>query len=228
MENHSPSRPGRHFLQSVGVWEVVSDVQGQHFCLQSGAWHFVFCLPWLIWSLGQFFGENSMVYRHHFRFQIPPSDLYSGMHESTWTRKVTATLPICVTGDSYWSQLINGPHSDYSPHIPQICSLLKSLQILSKWNQNPILWSKPSRYLLCIFPFKTPQRMQKSPFAEALQESMSKIAELCTHRHRHACSHTHGVGNQRISSGTYLRDHRERLAREDMEIRSDQDVGMLQ
>lgn len=57
---------------------------------------------------------------------------------------------------------------------------------------------------------------------------MSKITELCTHRHRHACSHTHGVENQRISSDTYLREHRERLAREDMEIRSDQDVGMLQ
>ena len=55
---------------------------------------------------------------------------------------------------------------------------------------------------------------------------MSKITELCTHRHRHACSHTHGVENQRISSDTYLREHRERLAREDMEIRSDQDVGI--
>lgn len=29
-------------------------------------------------------------------------------------------------------------------------------------------------------------------------------------------------------SDTYLREHRERLAREDMEIRSDQGVGMLQ
>lgn len=28
-------------------------------------------------------------------------------------------------------------------------------------------------------------------FAEALQESISKITELCTHKHRHACSHTY-------------------------------------
>lgn len=32
-------------------------------------------------------------------FQILPSDLHNDMYESTWAGEVTATLPICVTGD---------------------------------------------------------------------------------------------------------------------------------
>lgn len=32
-------------------------------------------------------------------FQILPSDLHNDMYESAWTGEVTATLPICVTGD---------------------------------------------------------------------------------------------------------------------------------
>lgn len=56
-------------------------------------------------------------------------------------------------------------------------------------------WPAQPRNLFCIFPLKTSLKMKKkkrSPFfAEALQESISKITELCTHKHRHACSHTY-------------------------------------
>lgn len=129
---------------------------------------------------------------------------------------------LCNRYPFYWSRQSMVHTVTTVLHIPQTCSPLKSLCkycLFSKWNQNPILWPNPPRYPLCIFPLKMPLRIQKSPFAEALQESMSKITELCTHRH--LCSHTHGVGNQNI---LYLRECRERLARDHMAIRSDQDV----
>lgn len=59
-------------------------------------------------------------------------------------------------------------------------------------------WPTQQRNLFCTFPLKTSLKMQKKSlflfFAEALQESVSKITGLCTHKHRDVCSHTHGVG----------------------------------
>lgn len=57
-------------------------------------------------------------------------------------------------------------------------------------------WPTQPRNLFCIFPLKTPLKMKKKKgplcfFAEALQESISKTTKLCTHKHRHACSHTY-------------------------------------
>lgn len=93
------------------------------------------------------------------RLQIYPSDSHNDRDGSTWTGEVTATLPayLCNSYPFYWSRQSMAHTVTPVLHIPQTCSLLKSLCkycLLSKWNQNPILWLNPPRYPLCIFPLK--------------------------------------------------------------------------
>lgn len=93
------------------------------------------------------------------RLPIYPSDSHNDRDGSTWTGEVTATLPayLCNSYPFYWSRQSMAHTVTTVLHIPQTCSLLKSLCkycLLSKWNQNPILWPNPPRYPLCIFPLK--------------------------------------------------------------------------
>jgi hypothetical protein len=82
-----------------------------------------------------------------------------------------------------------------------------------------------------MFPLKTPLRMQKKKKKKRKEKrsttaSTSKITELSTHKQTHMLAHTQSW-DKRILSDTSLGEHRKELSREEMELSSVKDVGML-
>lgn len=131
------------------------------------------------------------------RLQIYPSDSHNGRDGSTWTGEVTATLPayLCNSYPFYWSRQSMAHTVTTVLHIPQTCSLLKSLCkycLLSKWNQNPILWPNPPRYPLCIFPLKknATEDSKKVPLQKHYKKACLKSQKYAhTDTDTRACTH---------------------------------------
>lgn len=73
-----------------------------------------------------------------------------------------------------------------------------------------------------------PPRMQTSPFAEALQESMSKITELGTQTQTRVLAHTWNWESKNLVRYIFEGAQGKAGKRRYGEIRSAQDVGMLQ
>lgn len=155
---------------------------------------------------------------------LPPFSLQNGVCE--FICMGVGGWPPCVllfvTGPFYWSQLT----------VQTIITELRSSTILraglsrshsvnhvdqfgtkSECNDLPNLE-------ICIFPLKTLSKMQKKSlfccfvFAEALQESMSKITEICTYRQTRVLTHIRQDQRNLIS---YIlgKARGEKLARED-------------
>lgn len=130
MENRSPSDqealPADAWVS--GKWNQM--LQGQHFL--SAERSLVLCFPSflanrelrpVLWR--KLHGIPDITHR----LQIPPSDLHDDRYGSTWTEEVTATLPayLCNSYPFYWSRPPMAHTVTIVSHIPQTCSLLKSL-----------------------------------------------------------------------------------------------------